>query len=336
MLEVGKRLVERSHKVTVVTESPPPRSPFQLRQGFAGRVGYLGGAATKIDGIDIVRHDFGGGDWFKKFRIWKWLWQNRNLIKNADVVQAHDVFFWYLPFRFLYPTKSVYTTFHGYETRFPPTKKAILWRKLSEKLSWGNICVGDYIEKWYGTNPTYVTYGGVDVHLGGVEVRKAKFKIVLIGRLEKDIGIPFYLEVLDVLKKKKVDFSFEAYGEGSLQKQIEKYGKVYKYPENIEEKIVDADIIFASSYLTILQVLACKKLVIAVYDNPLKKDYLEMAPFAKWIIIENSSEKLVEKILYYKRYKNAGKILVDNAYNWAKDQTWDKVTNLYLKLWKVQ
>lgn len=94
--------------------------------------------------------------------IWLWFFRNRSVIEEADIVHCHDVFFWYLPFRFLYPKKPVYTTFHGYETAFPPSRKAVLIRKISEKLSWGNICVGDYIKKWYGTKPTFVTYGGIN------------------------------------------------------------------------------------------------------------------------------------------------------------------------------
>ena len=99
--------------------------------------------------------------WFKKFYIWQWLWQNRAVIEKADIIHAHDVAFWYFPFRFLYPRKRFYVTFHGWEGKFPVPWKNKLVRKISEKLAWGNICVGDFIEKWYGTKPNAVTYGGV-------------------------------------------------------------------------------------------------------------------------------------------------------------------------------
>ena len=148
VLEVGKRLVKRGHKIIVITEK------YQSKGESAKVTG-------EVDGIEIrripVERDSGvvplsgtpQNDGGKKFRIWWWLWQHKDLIKNADIVHCHDVFFWYLPFRFLYFNKPVYTTFHGYETKFPPSKKAIFVRRISEKLSWGNICVGDYIKKWY-------------------------------------------------------------------------------------------------------------------------------------------------------------------------------------------
>src|SRR5207237_10432020 len=90
------------------------------------------------------------------------MWRFRSLIQEADVVHCHDVFFWYLPFRFLYPQNSVYTTFHGYES-YPIRKGAIWMRIISEKLSWGNICFGDFITKWYVTEPTVVSFAAVDI-----------------------------------------------------------------------------------------------------------------------------------------------------------------------------
>lgn len=144
-LEVAKELVKRGQRVIVISENH-------------------GGLKEKENHgeIEIYRIKINTSEKLKKFIIWGWLYKNRELIKKADIIHCHDVFYWYLPFRFLYPQKAVFTTFHGYETHFPPSKRAILIRKISEKLSWGNICIGDFIKKWYGTKPDFVTYGGVN------------------------------------------------------------------------------------------------------------------------------------------------------------------------------
>jgi hypothetical protein len=55
------------------------------------------------------------------------MWNNRDLIKEADIIHCHDVFFWYLPFRFLFPQKKVYIPFHGYEGNNPPNKRKIFF-----------------------------------------------------------------------------------------------------------------------------------------------------------------------------------------------------------------
>lgn len=144
-LEVGKELVKRGHKIIVVSEN---HGELKDRENFGG--------------IEIYRIKINTSERLKKFTIWKWLFNNRKLIEQANIIHCHDVFYWFLPFRFLYFKKPVFTTFHGYETKFPLSPKAILIRKISEKLSWGNICVGDYIKKWYGTHPDFITYGGVN------------------------------------------------------------------------------------------------------------------------------------------------------------------------------
>ena len=155
--EVVKRLMKRGHKVTVISElyasessSPIPRprsSPFGSPSEMSPWLTIPVGKSEKL----------------KKFKIWWWLWQNRSLINESDIIHAHDVAFWYFPFRFLYPRKPFFVTFHGWEGKFPVPWKNKLIRKISEKLSRGNICVGESIGKWYGTEPDYVIYGAINL-----------------------------------------------------------------------------------------------------------------------------------------------------------------------------
>lgn len=135
------KLLKRQHQITIITE------------GYAKNLKTAKGV-YRIPVWDVSEKN-------KKWRIWSWLWKNRHLITQADIVHIHDVFFWYLPFRLLYPSKPVYITFHGYETKFPPTFSAILQKRLAAWLTWGNICVGKYISRWYGIKPTFVTYGAI-------------------------------------------------------------------------------------------------------------------------------------------------------------------------------
>lgn len=141
--EISKQLIKEGHMITVVTE--------QYTKDLPSEETYQ---QIKIYRIPVKQNRF------KKFIVWKWFFQHLPLLKRADIIHCHDVFFWYLPFTF-FLRKKVYTTFHGYETVFPPQQKAILIRKLSEKLSQGNICIGAFIEKWYGTKADIISYGGV-------------------------------------------------------------------------------------------------------------------------------------------------------------------------------
>lgn len=59
-----------------------------------------------------------------------------------------------------------------------------------------------------------------------------------------------------------------------------------------------------------------------------------MAPFAKWIIIENSPQRVVDEIQYFTKYQGERKELVNKSYEWVKTQTWEKVVSMYLNLWR--
>jgi len=323
VLEIGKRLVKKGHKVTVITEE------YQSKESSAKTTG-------EVDGIKVHRINVGRENLIKKFRIWWWLWQHREIIKNADIVHCHDVFFWYLPFRFLYPNKKVYTTFHGYETKFPPSKKAILVRKISERLSNGSICIGEYVKKWYGASSKYVTYGGVNIHNYHATVRGnyAKgVKILFIGRLEEDVGIPIYLRTLEILKRRGVRFTFEACGDGSLRGEVERYGMVYGFVKDMDKYIERSEFVFTSSYLSVLEAISRGKIVFSVFQNKLKEDYLKMSPFAKWIVIKSSAKDLADKIFYFIKHQEEKEKIANTAFEWVKTQTWEKIVSVYLNLW---
>lgn len=316
-MEISNLMVKDGHKVIVVTENHDWKD------------------TEEKDGIKIYRIPVGKSVWFKKFRIWWWLWNHQDLIKKADIVHCHDVFFWYLPFRFLYPRKKIFTTFHGYETQEKVSTRAEIMRKISEILSNGNICVGDFIAKWYGTKPDFVIFGGVNTK-NYVEYKPPKepIKIAFAGRLEKDTGVHVYLKALDQLDEKKIKYQFFAYGDGSMKKYIEPYGETFGFVENVSDKIKYVDLVFASSYLTILEAMSLKKPVFAVDQNVLKRDYLEMTPFKDWIVIEDRPSKLAEYIVDYiqkpKDFMNA----IEEAYDWTRTQSWDKIKNIYYQLWK--
>ena len=197
VLEISKIIIKKGYKVTVIAEQHDQKLKLK----------------DSIQGIEIYRIPVGKDDWFKKFRIWFKLWKYKNLIKTGDIIHCHDVFFWYLPFRFLYRNKPIYTTFHGYEGNNLPSKKAIFMHKIAEKLSKGNICIGDYLKKWYGTKPDFVTYGGVEVLSIKYKVlsinKEKKIKIVFVGRLEQETGIMEYLKVLKILKEKGYELQMD-------------------------------------------------------------------------------------------------------------------------------
>ena len=318
VMEISRLLVEKGHQVSVVTEELKKLPEHEV-----------------FNSIEVYRIPVGKNEWFKKFIIWKWFWTNRKLIEDADIVHCHDVFFWYLPFRFLFPFKKVFTTFHGYEG-YPLKPKDILVHKLSEKLSNGNICIGDFIQRWYGTKPTYVSYGGVNVS----EKRKAKSEkqversAVFVGRLDEQTGFLTYLEAVKKIREKFPDFKFTVFGDGKLRNKINKDIDFRGLVENPEKELPKFNFIFASRYLSILEAMAAKRSVLAVYDNPLKKDYLKMSPFADYISISDSSEGLAKNVEYFLKNPKEKEKLTNKAFEWVKKQSWGNLSNVCINLWQ--
>ncbi len=311
VLEIGKKLVLKGHKVVVATTSQ--------------------GKEKKIEGIEIVRLPKTSN----KREIWKWFFENRDLIKDSDIVHAHDVYFWYFPFRLFFPFKKSFVTFHGYES-YPIKKKTIMIRKLSEYLASGNIIVGDFIKKWYGTKPNYVTYGAVEISNFQFPISNKikKESAVFIGRLDEQTGILDYAKAVKLIRKEIPQFEFTILGDGKFKAKLQEY-KPLGFKRNPFDYLKNHNFAFVSRYLSILEAIASKRLVFAVFDNPVKEDYLRMSPFAKFIVIENNSSALSKKIIFYLENTKKADKLIEEGYRWVKNQTWDNMVRAYLDLWEI-
>lgn len=329
VMEISNLLIKKGHKVSIIAEDEDENLSQNIPNDHRLN-------NKKIKDINVYKIDTGRDDWLKKFRIWKQMWGLRKIIRNADIVHCHDVFYWYLPFRFLFPTKPVYTTFHGYES-YPIKKKAVIMRKISEKLSKGNICIGDFIKKWYGTTPTMITYGGVTIRTNNKVFRTKDFlknkSAVFFGRLDEQTGLGTYVKAFGILKKRYPEFEFLVIGDGPDKKLLDNRINSIGFQENPEKYFAQYRFAFISRYLSILEAFAEKRLVFAVYDNPVKEDYLRMSPFADFIIIENTSEKLAEKVIFYLNHPDKEQQRINKAFAWVKQQSWGNVVNTYLKLW---
>ena len=202
--------------------------------------------------------------------IWFWLFKNRNLIKQSDIIQIHDVFIWYLPFRFLYSKKVVYTTFHGWGGHYPVPPKEIFLVRMAAKLSWRTIAVGKYIEKYYGIKVSKIVYGGTDTpRESPFEHSRGVRGIVWVGRLERDTGLPQFLEWLMVNDQGlRVDFV----GDGQLRSECEKYGMVRGFTDP-KPFLKRAKICVPGGYLSYIEAKQAGCKIMTFHNNPLKKDY---------------------------------------------------------------
>ncbi|OGU85579.1 MAG: hypothetical protein A2W11_05305, partial [Ignavibacteria bacterium RBG_16_35_7] len=254
-----------------------------------------------------------------------------SLLKSADIIHIHDVFIWFLPTSFLLPFKKVFMTFHGYES-YPLSKKAIFYRRLASWFTQGNICVGNFIPKWYGIKPTIVTYGAVDKSNINDKL-KISYDAVFVGRLDEQTGITTYADAVDLIREKYPNFKFLILGDGKFKKQLQKKYICKGFVRNPEIFLNQSKFAFVSRYLAILEAFIAKRLLFAVYDNPIKRDYLRLTPFKDLMIICKDSKELTEEVVYYLNNTYEAKEKINKAYKWANDQTWEKMVENYEQLW---
>lgn len=326
VFEVSKRLQKRGLKIIVITEKYDP--------GLSEK--------ETFQDITIYRIPVTSNEREKKYIIWNWLFIHRVLLKRAKIIHAHDVAFWYIPFRFLFPLKKMYVTFHGYEGNTIPTRRPVLMHKISELFSSGNICVGDYLKKWYGTKAKYITYGGVSAFKKEEETLKKVREIVFIGRLDPEAGILRYLEVLNLLKQEGFLPHLSVLGEGELAEEAKTYVRrhrlnatFYGAVSNVQEFLTRSDCVFTSRYLSTLESFAYRKYVFCLYNNPIHRDCFLQSPFHKWICLTGETSQLAKHVASLMEHPYSKEEVINNAYQWVRKQTWEKAARLYLLLWKI-
>lgn len=318
---ISHYLAEKGHHITIITEQHD-KDLKVYEKNFS--------TSSKSNFIKIYRiPTYGITESQKKWRIWQWLWQHKSLISQADIIHIHDVFFWFLPFRFLFPLKKTFITFHGWETHFPPSKSAIIQKKLAATLTKANICVGKYIPKWYGINPTLISYGATDQR---PQTFPQNPSILVFGRLSQDNDTDKIIQSLKIIKKKHSNIPIIFLGSGPLKNKAQKLGHVITATTNITPHLKKASLVIASSYLSILDALATHRPVISIYSNPLKRDYLTNSPLARHIQITKKSTELTQVIS--KLLAKPAKICPATQ-KWIKNQTWQKLASRYLKLWQI-
>ena len=263
----------------------------------------------------------------KKYLIWRWFKNNEELLNWADIIHIHDVFFWIIPYKLINRSQNIFLTFYGWEGTYPIPLKNKIVRKISEKMADGNICVGDFISKWYGTKPDIVTYGAVN---------SPKYKasnsntLLYTGRLEKDTGFGTAVELYRQLKN-KMQWRLQVAGDGPDKKLAPREANMLGFVPEPEKYIAKAGWVYTTGYLGIIEAFAYRKLVIASYDNPVKKDYLYMHPMSRNMVIGETSTEIADNLSALSPADT--RRMTHECREWAKRQTWEKLARQHEQLW---
>ncbi len=311
------------HTITIVTSLHDPELSYVQQDFWQDELS---------DQIRILRIPVrSSNSIIERIMLWTWMLRHVGLFISADRIHIHDVFFWAWPIRILLPWKKMYMTFHGFEAGRQVSAKAIRARQIASRLTQGNIAVGAWIESWYKTKPTFVTYGGATPH---TSTSRKDRTAVFVGRLEEDTGI---LSVIEFAKKHHV--MLDIFGDGPLQEKVKRMIKGSPWIQYLgvtkeELLFVPYQYAFVSSYLSMLEAMQQKTLVVAFAVNELKVDYLACHPVVKAMVVVKSMSELEpwgEKLNAQDEDH-----MVEQAYTWAVSQTWKSVyDSCYAPLWHI-
>ena len=205
-----------------------------------------------------------------------------------------------------------------------------------------NLCMGDFICRHYDIPCYAVSHGGVDL----VEKPPAipeEPSAVFVGRLAEDTSLMLYLDALVALERKHGQrLRLVVAGDGPLRPIAERYVEAERLAVEFVGPVADpmtlleeASFAFVSGYLAIWQALANRRLVFAVYENELKRDYVMGFPQAKDVLVTaGEAEQLAAALNDHLVNLDLGAERRERGALLAAENTWDRVADLYLAMYR--
>ena len=267
--------------------------------------------------------------------MWLWYLGHKKLFDEAVAIHSHD----YFPFalRKLIKNKHWVHTFHGYEG-YPLDPRAIESRKEVSKSVDYTFCVGQFIEKWYGTKCNEVIWGATEPLKQNKE--KPKWDFIFYGRYEPDTGFEEYIKGFKLISKNQPGLKMLALGFGSLEGWAKAFATKHTLNIEFHERVGEvapflarSRVAFVSGYLAIIECGLAKKPIVAYYGTPIKKDYLECHPKAQAFEVVHSAQQIATAGLKALKPNPQD---IQSLYNWSKTQTWDKIIDQYEKVYRAK
>ncbi len=294
----------------------------------------------QVQGLTVNRFSFPKVKLFGLIAIWlKLLTQYFSLFLKAEIVHVHDVMLWCLPLRLLFPGKKFVLTMHGWEGTYPIPKKNIWLKRLSALMANQVVSVGSYINKYYGIKPNAVIEGAISTQMATKPFLKKSskpVKLIFLGRLAHDTGLPILLSAVKQLSsQQKSNLELIFIGDGPLKTECGQVGQAlgWQSEQQTSQQLVQAQFCFAGGYLSAIEAMALGCVVLVATQNPVKKDYRQMSKLRDKLVTINNSEELIKVFNKPQSLLLTEKIKQNMA--WAKQQSWDEIAQLYLKIYST-
>lgn len=310
-------------QITIVTANFNQKKPREKLASY-----------EKNSGAEIYRFSIPQKKFLALFGIWGQLLSKIKLFLRADLIIIHDIFIYFLPLRILMPWKKVFTVFHGWETQFPIPAKNIFYKQLAQRLSAKTISIGQYINKFYHLKQenNFISYGAATALPSQKNwLDKKNFTLSFLGRLEADTGIEQCLVMLEELRKDGVKMEVNFCGNGSYAALCQKYGQVLGLVDP-KPYLLNSQFAFVGGYLSLLEAMKAKNVILTSYNNPLKKAYWQEHPLYEYFACQANSKTLAEHVKTRLKDKTKTAKQIERAALLSRSYSYQQLSALYLQL----
>ena len=254
-----------------------------------------------------------------------WHYHNKSQYINWNLY-THVVFHDF--YSYLQTPAHIHKTivYHGWEGVYPLNPQTVKKRQWVADNCSGIINVGSFIPQHYHTPWGLVTYGAVEGKLGLYKPYSGTFTYV--GRLSDDNAFPKVLEFIEAVQALHVDICGDGpyYGKMLLGTNMVYHGFTDPLPY-----IQSNSAVIVGGYLTILDAALAARPIVGLYNNELRRDYLEMHPF--FIYSSSDPYKLATDFLVQGELARKEHALKNQV--GATMMTWENMAELYERAMQI-
>ena len=162
-----------------------------------------------------------------------------------------------------------------------------------------------------------------------------------VGRLVPDSGIETYIDAIALLESRyNSPIHLHVYGggplEASLRERVDREGlsvTFHGWRADAQQRITQTCFAFIAGRMAMQEAMARKRLVVAAYASPLKRDYVRGEPFSPYLVSGGDAESIAEQVAYYAAHADERRRLIAEGHAHARTLSWKRTAAAYLDLW---
>ena len=275
------------------------------------------------------------------------LFRMRGLFRCADIISVSNTHMLEYYWRVFGPFAGIRKLFlirHGMSCVFPVPESETFRARRSVGLVRGVVHDGCFIEKWLGVTPDLCPDQGLSPPADSLVPvpEPPPSTAAFIGRLEPDTGIQVYIEAVRLLVREfGRPFRLDVYGNGSLLPGLRERVARDALPvvfhgetPNAQDKLDEVCFAFVDGRMVIQEAMARRRVVLAAYVDPLKRDYVCMESFSPYLFAGGDARTLAETTIRLIDNSQARAIAVQRAFAFARRLSWSRTAADFGQLWQ--